>query len=231
MHWRGALAALVLCAGLLAAKSASTDGEATIYIFGDFSKGFALSYAATMRPQPANRGVSFLSIDLLSTGMPFRGVAVGLSLGDPKATSLKAFTTSTTAHGSDYTPFTVDCAPACTLQLRSDGQTIYAFAGTQKLGSWPRSKFGFVKPYVQINGEVVKPHDAITASLAPIQLVANGQTIPPPQCAFTTQGVFPLRQPDGTLTFTGTFTLGADVTYLDARTGARVNTCKAFSKR
>lgn len=50
-----------------AVKSLSTDGETTIYLQGDFSRSFDITYNVVFAPSSANRSWSSVSVNLVET--------------------------------------------------------------------------------------------------------------------------------------------------------------------
>jgi hypothetical protein len=225
MHRIALAAAVFFPIGALAAVHAvSTDGEATVYLAGDFSKGFTVAYHARLDRTQSNRSWTVLGIMLVGAVNPGPAVEVGLTRANG-AQAVRVFTTQTSASGTTrYESRTAHCNPACDLVLRGDSRYVYASIGSSNLAKWPRSGFAFVKPYVQINGEIARPGDAIAAILFPIRTVANSETIFP-TCAFTTRGVRPSRLPDGTLTFSGTYRANASAAFVRLSDGRLSNRC------
>jgi hypothetical protein len=208
----------------------STDGEATVYLTGNFSRGFNVAYDAVLRPSPQNRSTTFLGIMLIGRRNPGPGIELGLTRATSSAQSLRVFVSVSTPHGgAHFASFRESCAPACGLILRGDRYGLYAFVaasdGIHKVGSWARADFQFVRPYVQLNGEVAQPGDRIAAALIPVRIVADARDLPTPTCAFTTRGVIARRNPGGTLTFTGSYRPEAAASFIDLRTGKLVDRC------
>jgi hypothetical protein len=195
------------------AAGASTNCEATVYLTGDFTKGFTVAYHARLDPTPSNRARTMLGIMLIGKANASPAVELGLTRGSGSSV-LKVFTTETRAAGnSRYQSRTAHCNPACDLVLRGDRHYVYADIGTTNLATWRRSDFAFVKPYVQLNAEVAHPNDSIAAVLFPIRAVADAVTIEP-ACAFTARGVNAARLPDGTVTFSGTYRANAPQSFV-----------------
>lgn len=229
---------LVLLAGALciaaatprhSVRSVSTDGEATIYLTADFSRGFNVAYNAVLPQSAGNRSTTFLSVMLVGRRFSGGSIAFGLTRGAP-AQALQIFVATTTPHGAHhYATFPAACLPACTLVLRGDRYGLYAFAvtaeATRKLGAWARADFDFTRPYVQLNGEVATPGDRMVATLVPMRLVADARDVPAPRCAFTTRGIIPRREPSGALDFRGTYRPQAPASFVDLRTGKSVDRC------
>jgi hypothetical protein len=211
-----------------APKAVASDGEATVYVIGDFSRGFNVAYNAVLPAEATNRGMTFAGIMLL--GRPPGGsIAFGLTRGVQNQ-SLQVFVSTTTSRGArHYATSPAGCLPACTLVLRGDRYGIYAFAVTadavRKLGAWARADYALVRPYVQLNGEVAARGDHIAATLIPMRVVADSYDLPPPRCAFTTRGIAPRRTAGGTLEFTGTYRSDAATSFIDLRTGEMVGRC------
>jgi hypothetical protein len=211
-------------------KAVSTDGEATIYVMGNFSRGFNVAYNATLRTAPGNRANTFIGIMLIGRQNPGPGIELGLTRGAGNAHDLRVFISVNPRHGENiYTSFPAACVPACELILRGDRYGLYAFVltedGIRKAGTWSRADFGFVRPYVQLNGEVTRPGDGIVGALMPMRAVVDSKSLPAPTCAFTTRGIEPRRDPGGTLTFSGTFANAAPASFIDLRNGSTVNRC------
>lgn len=224
-----AAAACIAATSRHAPKAVSTDGEATIYLLGDFRRGFNVAYNAVLPQERTNHGTTFVDVMLLGPRNPGGSVALGLTRSPPNQ-SLQAFVATTTAHGADhYGSFPVVCLPACSLILRGDRYGLYAFAltadGIRKLGSWARADLAIVRPYVQLNAEVATPGDRIGATLIPMRLVADSHDLAPPKCAFTTRGVMPRRDPGGMLHFTGAFRPEATAAFVDLKKADFVDRC------
>jgi hypothetical protein len=231
--------ALVFLALALAAtpapkiKAVSTDGEATMYVKGDFSGGFNVAYGAVLRSMPANRSATFLDVMLIGRQNPGPAVELGLTRDARNGFgALRAFTAVTTRYGARrYSEAPIACAPACVLILRGDSRSFRASVmsddGYREIGSWDRRDFDLREPYVQLNGEVAKTGDAIYGVLAPVRVVAAARELGTPSCAFTTRGVVPSRLPGGMLTFTGANRNGAPVTFVDLTRNRTVTRCAA----
>jgi hypothetical protein len=205
-------------------KSVSTDGEATVYLTSDFSRGFDLDYRVAFMPAPKNRSWSVVSILLLSGDGHGGSVSVGLSRGFPNATTLAAFTTSAAPgkkQGFQSSP--VICASSCRIELRGSVDAINAVVNGTAIESWSRQSLGIREPAVQLNAEVAGLNDIIFATVIPVQTVAAGKAIRP-TCAFTTQGVEPRPSADG-ITFIGTRRQNARVTYISLVTGSTGDSC------
>jgi hypothetical protein len=212
------------------AKPVSTDGEATIYVIGNFTRGFNVAYDAVLRQERKNRSTTFLSVMLLGRRNPSGSIAIGLTRAAPAAESSELFVATTTPGGANhYETFPALCLPACGLILRGDRYGLYAFAttagGIQKLGSWARADFQLVKPYLQLNAEVAMPGDRIVATLAPLRVVVDSADLSQPRCAFTTRGIMPRRNPGGTLEFTGTYRSDAIASFVDLENGKLAARC------
>ena len=210
-------------------KAVSTDGEATIYVMGDFARGFNIAYNAVLPQLNLNRSASFLGITLLGRRTPGGSIALGLTRGEPSQ-SLAVFVATTTARGArHYEAIPSVCLPACTLVLRGDRYGIYAFVvtadGIRKLGAWARADFVMTRPYVQLNGEVAEPQDRIDATLIPLRVVVDSHDLPAPGCAFTTRGIAPGRDPSGRLRFTGTYRPDGAPAFIDLKSGKAVEHC------
>src|SRR5271163_41417 len=77
-----------------AATALSTDGEATVYLMGDFTSDFDLRYRATLSASVSNRSWSTIGIMLLGRANPGRSVEIGLANGDPDGQTVVAFTSA-----------------------------------------------------------------------------------------------------------------------------------------
>jgi hypothetical protein len=228
--------ALLLAATLAASpapkvKAISTDGEATIYLSGDFSGGFNVAYSAQLRSMPANRSTIFLDLMLIGRKIPGSAIELGLTRDARSGFgALRAFTAITTRYGAyRYAAFPVSCTPACVLILRGDRHGFHASVvsndAIRRIGSWERSDFDLRGPYVQLNGEVTRTGDAIDAALRPVRVVAAASELAAPICAFTTRGVLPRRLPGGMLAFSGTNRNAAPVSFIDLTRARMVARC------
>jgi hypothetical protein len=149
----------------------------------------------------------------------------------PNAQDLAVFTAIVSGSGGNrYQSFPVSCAPSCRLILRADARHVRALVITrneiEEVGTWARSDFPLVRPYLQLDAAVPKPGDAIAASLVPMRVVAASQTLPAPTCGFTTRGILPERLAGGTLSFTGTNRDKAPASLIDLRSRRFVDRCR-----
>lgn len=212
------------------ANPVSTDGEATVYVMGEFSRGFNLAYYAVLRPTPTNRSNTFIGIMLLGRRNPGSSIALGLTRAASIAHALRFYLSISAKNGGNhYTTFPAACSPSCELILRGDRYALYAFVvtedGIRKLGAWSRADLELVRPYVQLNGEVTRPGDSIAGALTPIRMVADSLDLSAPTCAFTTRGILPRRDPNGTLTFSGSYGIEAPASFIDLKSGRFVDRC------
>ncbi len=205
-------------------KAVSTDGEATVYVTGDLSRNFIVSYQAALQPSPGNR--SWTTVGVMLLGRTESGPSIEVGLARSASNALTGFTaTQGLKSRASFKAFVVGCAPGCVLTVRADDKAYYAYIDAAQVGAWPRNQFAFVKPYIQLNAEAVKPGDSISAIFLPIRLVANGEVMPAPACAFTTRGIEPSRLPNGALQFTGTYHAGAPAAFVTLTTGQRGDRC------
>lgn len=212
-----------------APKAVSTDGEATVYVVGDFTRGFNIAYNAVLPPLQSNRSTTYVGMMLLGRRNPSGSIAFGLTRGAP-AQSLQIFVTTTTPHGANhYQSFPVVCLPACGLVLRGDRYGLYGYAltaaGIRKLGAWARADFEMSRPYVQLNGEVAAQRDRLVATLIPLRVVVDSHDLAAPRCAFTTRGIVPARDPSGEIAFSGSYRPEAPASFIDLKNGNAVERC------
>jgi hypothetical protein len=185
-----------------AIQSASTDGEATVYITNKFTRDFDIAYRAVLTPGAKNKSWTTLSMLLVGSRLPGPGATVGLATGDPKIRHPHPFV-YVVYPGSmhSFHNFNTNCAAGCTIELRGDSRRIYACVDGVELASWSRSDLYLQQPYIQLNGEAHAAGDTLVASLSPIRTTVAGRSIKNPTCAFTTHGIEP-RGLD-TITFRG----------------------------
>ena len=211
--------------GTAKVKATSTDGEATIYLSGDFAEAFDVAYAITLRPSPANHAWTGVSLLLVGTKWPGSSLSIGVSRGYPHPGTLAVFTTSSHPGSKDeYRSAPVQCEPYCVLELRADSQSVYAILGRRTVRKWLRSSFPMFHPYIQINGEVSAVGDEIRASLRQRRSTLNGKALPQPICAFSTQGVEPRVVPGG-FEIVGSRAVSARVTYISLLDGKAKDSC------
>jgi hypothetical protein len=216
-----ALILLTLTMG--AVTPVSTDGEATVYLKGDFTGAFDLTYRAALVPSPQNKSWTVLGIMLLGTKNPGPGVEIGLSNGDPSETIITAFTSFTDANGKNvWKTVPTSCNAGCVIELKGDAEKLEAIVAGKSIGSWARASLPLSEPYVQLNAEVDKSGDTIKASLVRIRTTAAGVDLPSPTCAFTTRGIEPSG--DRMLTFSGVHN-DAQGAFVNLLTSARGDKC------
>lgn len=204
-------------------RTVSSDGEATVYLMGDYSGDFDLAYNVTFDPEPSNHSWSTVTLMLIGPLQPSAWISVGLSRGYPTRASFKVFTASGGPRKSGtYKNSSVRCALSCRIELRADKTTIYALVNGRKIETWARNAFTIIKPYVQLNGEVHAIGDRISARLDLARAVSAEKPLPRPLCAFTTQGVEARAIAPSGIAFSGARRRNARVTYvslIDQSTG------------
>jgi hypothetical protein len=206
-------------------QAVSTDGEATVYLVRNFAQDFDLWYDVRFPTSQGNRSWSFVSLLLMGRGTQSGSVSVGLSRAAGKP--VVGFTDVTRPHATPaYRNVAVRCRAECTIELRGSRNAIVAFIDHRRAGTWLRKALALSKPYVQINGEVSAVGDRISARVVPIRTQIAGQPLPPPSCAFTTQGVRASRV-NGELRFAGRRDPHEGATYVSLATGATGDTCHA----
>jgi len=207
-----------------AVKAVSTDGEATVYLAGDFSGAFDVAYNATLLEAPKNKGWSGVSLLLVGAVIPGPGISIGLSTGDPSERKVYAFTSAVDTHGHQtYNSTPVVCGAGCRIELRGTATSLEALLNNRVISRWSRTSMPLVKPSIQINAEVAKTGDRIHAVLTPVSIISGTHKLANPTCAFTTQGVDPSGL--GTLTFKGAFRPGSQVAFVSLKTGHRGDAC------
>jgi len=205
-----------------AVKSVSTDGEATVYLAGNFAKPFDLTYRAVLKPGSRNKSWSTLSILLVGSQTPGPGASVGLA-SDPEHRSVSPFTYVVFPNQQyDYESRSGHCSDACVIELRGDRSRIYAYINRTLLASWSRSDLYLQHPSIQLNAEAHGDGDTIQASLTPIETSIAGDGVAAPACAFTTRGIEPAGR--STLVFSGKTNDNAGA-YVNLTTGARKDKC------
>ncbi len=193
------LFALVALTGV---KPVSSDGEATVYLSGNFTGDFDVAYKATLAPAPHNTSLSWLSILLIGKVIPGSGTSVGIASGGPRQSVTSVYTDVTYPNLNDtYKRERANCTTRCILELRGDKHTIFALVNGTELEAWPRSILRLTRPSIQLNAEVHGVGDVLQASLTPVRTIAAGRPLQHPTCAFTTRGI----EPSGTrnLNFSG----------------------------
>jgi hypothetical protein len=205
----------------------STDGEATVYVFGNFSSDFDLAYNARFNLAPSNRSWTTVSMLLMGSGPQDASLSVGLTRGYPKVSTLSGFTTSNApGQQGNYQSFRIRCRWSCLIELRGTKDAVHAILSGHVVGSWNRRVFTMTRPYIQLNGEVHQAGDKISAELKAIRATVRGLHLKPPACAFTTQGVeVRAIKPAGSIEFFGSRHAGARVTYFSLLDGVTGNSC------
>ena len=118
-----------------APQAFSTDGEATVYLSGDFRQDFLMEYNVQFAAAYDNKGWSTFSITFLGGPPPSDAVTVGVY---GVARSGRVFTAVTRDGRTTFHPTRHVCAPACRLSLRGDVNGLSAFIDDVWLRSWPR---------------------------------------------------------------------------------------------
>jgi hypothetical protein len=202
--------ALVLLFGSV--KAFSTDGEATVYLAGNFTGAFDVKYRATIASFPRNG--SWSMVGLLLIGMiPGPSAYVGVTSPGRDARNA-AFAMATGTEGkSSYVTTHEECSTSCVIELRGDHKVIQSLVNGHVAMTWMRAIVPLSNAGVQLNAEVSQPGDRIEASLTPIHTVAGGRVLGTPTCGFTTQGVVPtLTRPE--ITFAGGYRPGAAAAFV-----------------
>ena len=191
-----ALTCLVLSAlshvASAAVQSASTDGEATVYLTGAFAKPFDVAYRAILKPGTHNGSWSSISLLLIGARLPGQSVSIGLSSDPQSNRQTRPFTLvvypDLTAH---YQKWDTNCERGCLVELRGTSDRVQAYVNNIAVASWSRSDLYLKNPYIQLNGEAHGTGDVLYASLTPVRVSVNGKSIKYPTCAFTTRGIEP----------------------------------------
>lgn len=205
-----------------AVKSASTDGEATVYLAGNFTANFDVAYRAVLKPGPRNKSWTSLGILLVGTQIPGPGAFVGLS-SDPKTHAVTPYTyVDFPRQGQfEYKKQFGKCDAQCIIELRGDRARIFASINNSVVASWSRSDLYLQHPSIQINAQAHGTGDSIEASLIPMRTTAHGRALNP-TCAFTTRGIEPVGL--STLRFTGTTNDGLGE-FVNLSTGTHADKC------
>lgn len=207
-----------------AAAAVAADGEATVYVRGDFSGNFDLEYRTALEPAPRNRSWSSIGIMLLGEVNPGPSVYVGLANEAGGGRAAGAFTSAALSSGKNvYHSLDADCAGGCLLALHGTPETIEARVNGRVYERWRRASFPLKHPYVQLDAEVNAEGDSIAATLTPVRTTAEYRQLAPPGCAFTTRGI--LVHGGRTLSFSGTYRSGAPVSYILLTKGAWIGSC------
>ena len=213
-HTALVLGALVALAGFradAAPKALSTDGEATLYLRGDFRRDFLMEYNVEFAAAYDNKGWSTFSITFLGGPPPSDAVTVGVY---GVAHSGRVFTAVTRDGRLTFRPTRHVCAPACRLSLRGDVNGLSAFLDDVWLQSWPRFSLRAPASAFQLNGEVSTPGDRVTIEVSPVRTTAGGRKLGMPTCGFTTRGIRVREEQYGALTFAGVYTESAPASYV-----------------
>ncbi|MGB6738878.1 MAG: hypothetical protein WBD57_13655 [Candidatus Cybelea sp.] len=204
-------------------KSASSDGEATVYLLDNFSADFDLAYRAVLKPAAHNKSWSSLSILLVGSQIPGPGASVGVASDPPHHAAARPFTYVVyPGLRDDYKSHSKSCSAGCLIELRGDARSIYAYVDRHAVASWSRSDLFITHPHVQLNAEVHGTGDSVYASLTPVRVLVAGRALPNPTCAFTTRGIEPAGRT--TLTFSGK-TNDAGGAFIELASGARADKC------
>lgn len=218
-------ALILMCSSAASAvKAASSDGEATVYLSGPFSSDFDIAFLAVLRPGGHNKSWSMVSVLLIGSAVPGPGVSVGLASASAHNRSIHPFTYVVYPSAKDsYEEHHAYCGHGCTIELRGDDTTVYAYVEGHLVSSWSRSDLYLQHPNIQLNGEVHGVGDSIFASLTPIRLrVGRHQILHQPSCAFSTRGIEPSKS--HALIFKGTVDTTAGA-FINLDTGARGRKC------
>jgi hypothetical protein len=225
LHAVGFLTANLVAPCVAAVKTVSTDGEATVYLGGDFSTSFDIAYKARLIPGPRNASWTTVSIMLIGRKIPGPAISVGLASAGRNGRGLSGFTLVTDPSMKyAYKSRPVRCGDGCVIELRGDAKRVEALVDGKPFGSWLRSSVPLLRPSVQLNAEAGRLGDSMRATLSTIRAVAGGVALAPPLCGFTTRGIAPTLST--TLEFAGTAN-GAPAAYVDLRSGARGDKCPA----
>jgi hypothetical protein len=218
------IAVAVSARGAVAAvKSASSDGEATVYLSGAFSTDFDVAYRAVLKPGAHNQSWSSLSILLVGSKIPGPGASVGVASDPSHHGSITSFTYVVYPNlKEDYEVHSVSCTTGCLIELRGDAYDVYAYVNGKQLATWSRSDLYLAHPSIQLNAESHGAGDVLDASLTPVRTTGASRALPRPTCAFTTRGIEPAGLT--TLTFDGQ-TGDESGAFVNLSTGAHGDKC------
>lgn len=221
--FRGIATVAAVLALIGSVKAVSTDGEATVYLRGNFTGAFDVRYRAAIASFPRNGSWSMVGL-LLVGHIPGPSAYVGVT--SPGNDGRNApFAMATELGGkSSYVTTPDACATSCVIELRGDHKEIQALVNGRVAMTWARAIVPLVDAGVQLNAEVSQPGDRIEASLTPIHAVADGRVLGTPTCGFTTQGVAPTLHGQSVL-FAGGYRPGAPADFVALKTGRRGDRC------
>lgn len=161
----------------------SSHGEATIYVAGDFTGDFDVSYDVTLVAPLNNRSFTTIGVMLIGASDPGPSAEVGLADGYPSAKSTSGFVVGSHAHGTTSSAvWGLRCGSTCTIELRGTSDRVSAYLDGRTAATWSRSDLAIKSPYIQINAEVYKVGDTISALIVTQKATARGRALQMPTC-------------------------------------------------
>jgi hypothetical protein len=204
-----------------ASLTLATHGEATVYVAGNFSRDFDVSYAFAIDTRRKNRSFTTIGVMMIGATDPGPSAEVGLANGYPSAKSTSGFVSGSHAHGTKSSDvWGLPCGATCTVELRGNSDHVSAFLDGRLAGTWSRPDLSIESPYIQINAEVYKEGDAISAFIVTKKATAGGRALQAPICEFTTGGIEARSTSPTSMTFSGVYRSGARSTYAWLKSGA-----------
>jgi hypothetical protein len=221
---RGVVIAVAAMLLLGSVKAVSTDGEATVYLPGNFTGTFDVKYRATIAPFPRNGSWTMVGLLLIGTVNPGPSAYVGVTSPGRDARNVSFAMATEAGDKSSYVATQDACLKSCVIELRGDRKVIQALVNGRVAMTWTRATIPLDRPGVQLNAEVQQPSDRIEASLTPIRIVAASHVLGTPMCGFTTQGVVPAVHGERIM-FAGSYAPGAQADFVALKTGRLGDHC------
>jgi hypothetical protein len=230
------IASLVVFAPASRAARASltltTHGEATVYVAGNFTRDFDVSYVLAVDTRRNNRSFTTIGVMMIGATDPGPSAEVGLANGYPSAKGTSGFVLGSHGHGTTSSAvWGLPCGATCTIELRGNSDHVSAYLDGRLAGTWSRSDLSIESPYIQINAEVYKEGDAISASVVTKKATAGGRALQAPICEFTTGGIEARSKSPTSIRFAGVYRSGARSTYAWLKSGTEgVTHCGGISQ-
>ena len=212
----------IIASYIIASLTSATHGEATVYIAGNFTRDFDVSYVILLAGPSNNKSFTTIGMMLIGATDPGPTAEVGLAQDYPAANDVSGFAIGSRDHGTTSSAiWGISCGSTCTVELRGTSDHVYGYVGGRLAAAWSRTDLSIKGPYIQINAEVYQKGDAISASVVKKKAISADRALQVPICEFTTGGIEARASSPIVITFEGVYRSGARSTFAWLKSGAK----------
>ena len=128
--------------GARASLTSATHGEATVYIAGNFTRDFDVSYVILLAGPSNNKSFTTIGMMLIGATDPGPTAEVGLAQDYPAANDVSGFAIGSRDHGTTSSAiWGISCGSTYTVELRGTSDHVYGYVGGRLAAAWSRTTF------------------------------------------------------------------------------------------